>query len=188
MTRRIPAEHPAEALAVLTDAVAALQRAGVTAWLTDGTLLGAVRERRFIAHDRDMDLGAMITQHSGAAMRELRAAGFHLRKTLGSKAAGLEHKLDRDGFRLDIFWHYDSPDGGVWHAAWDRGRMIRYHYSRLVLAPLMFMRRAFWAPSPPKLHLAQKYGLGWRTPKRDWDWALDPINAQPEPATPEVPA
>src|SRR5690606_31462967 len=101
VSRRIPAEHPAEALAVLTDAVAALQRAGVTAWLTDGTLLGAVRERRFIAHDRDMDLGAMITQHSGAAMRELRAAGFHLRKTLGSKAAGLEHKLDRDGFRLD---------------------------------------------------------------------------------------
>lgn len=176
MTRRIPAEHPAEALAVLTDAVAALQRAGVTAWLTDGTLLGAVRERRFIAHDRDMDLGAMITQHSGAAMRELRAAGFHLRKTLGSKAAGLEYKLDRDGFRLDIFWHYDDPQGGVWHAAWQGKTMLRYAYETLALAPMDFMGRRFWAPYPPKLHLVAKYGMDWRTPKPTWDWAMDPVN------------
>lgn len=180
MSRRIPAQHPKAALQALVDAVAALERAGVTAWLTDGTLLGAVRERGFIAHDRDMDLGAMITQHTPAAIRELKAAGFRVRKTYGTRAAGLQHKLERAEIRLDIFWHYDDPTGGVWHAAWKRGRMLTYRYDRLALAPLAFVGRVFWAPYPPRLHLVAKYGMDWRTPKHDWDWAEDPANRDRE--------
>ena len=171
-----PAQNPVKAALALSDAVQALEAAGVTAWLTDGTLLGAIRERGFIEHDQDMDLGAMITEYTPAALHELDAAGFTIRKTLGTKARGLEHKLARDGFHLDIFWHYDSKGGGVWHAAWDKGRMLRFDYTRLVLERLAFLGREYWAPSPPRLHLVQKYGPDWRTPDPEWDWARDPAN------------
>lgn len=177
---RRPDEAPGFAAATLADATDVLKQAGVTAWLTDGTLLGAVRERTFIAGDRDMDLGAMITQYSPRVLPALRGAGFEIIKTLGTPRHGLEHKLKRDGFRIDIFWHYDTPAGGTWHAAWDHGRMLTYRYERLALAQLSFLGRTFWAPTPPRLHLTAKYGLDWRTPKPDWDWARDPANLREE--------
>jgi len=175
---RLPSSSPREALAVLTAAVTALESVGVTAWLTDGTLLGAIREHTFIAHDADMDLGAMITEHHPGVLPALVSAGFTVRKTHGTPRRGLEHRLKRDGFRLDIFWHYDNAGGGVWHAAWLKGKMLRYDYPTLTLAPLQFLGRTFWAPSPPRLHLVQKYGRAWRTPITDWDWARDPANAR----------
>lgn len=177
---RRPAENPPRAVLTLADATKALAGAGVTAWLTDGTLLGAIRERAFITHDKDMDLGAMITEYSPAALTALIAAGFEVVKTLGTRRRGLEHKLMRDDFRIDIFWHYDLPDGGVWHAAWDGKTMLRYEYDRLALAPLRLLGRTFWAPTPPRLHLTAKYGLDWRTPKPEWDWARDPANVREE--------
>lgn len=175
---RRPSDSPSEALNALTDAVQALESVGVTAWLTDGTLLGAVRDRGFIAHDADMDLGAMVNEYHPRVVPALKRAGFTVRKTHGTKQRGLEHRLKRDGFRLDIFWHYDTPGGGVWHAAWLRGEMLRYDYQSLTLAPLHFMERTFWAPSPPKLHLVTKYGPAWRTPVTDWDWAYGPANVR----------
>lgn len=176
MSRRRPASNPTQASLALADAVSALEAAGVTPWLTDGTLLGAIRERAFIPHDQDMDLGAMITEYTPAALRELDAAGFTIRKTLGTKSKGLQTKLERDGFRIDIFWHYDTRAGGVWHAAWAKGQMLRFDYSQLVLERLSFLGREYWAPSPPRLHLVAKYGPDWRTPDPTWDWARDPKN------------
>lgn len=176
-----PADSPALAIAALADAAHALATAGVTAWLTDGTLLGAIRERAFIPHDLDMDLGAMITEYTQSAIPELTAAGFQLVKTLGTPEDGLQHKLMRDGFRIDIFWHYDRPTGGVQHSAYDRRGRITYEYDHLTLAPLEFLGRTFWAPTPPRLHLVQKYGPDWRTPVTDWDWADGPVNARRAP-------
>lgn len=175
-----PAEAPKQAHAVLAAAVDALAAVGVTAWLTDGTLLGAIREGAFIEHDQDMDVGAMITEFTPAVIPALRAAGFTIRKTLGTPERGLQHKLAMNEFRIDIFWHYDSPTDGVWHAAWDGKTMLAYQYDRLALAHITFLGRTFWAPTPPRLHLTQKYGPDWRTPRPDWDWARDPSNLKEE--------
>ncbi len=175
-----PSSNPAAAVLTLYEAAQALARAGVTAWLTDGTLLGAIRERSFIEHDQDMDLGAMITEHHDGVLPALEAAGFRLRRALGTPERGLEHKLERNGLHLDIFWHYDSAGGGVWHAAWLDGEMLTYEYPRLVLAQLTLLGRKFWAPHPAKLHLVTKYGANWRTPVTDWDWALGPANVRRE--------
>lgn len=175
---RRPSEKPTAALSVLRAAVDALEAVGVTAWLTDGTLLGAVRERAFIRHDRDMDLGAHISEYTPDVELALLGAGFVIREVLGTTVSGLEHKLLLDGFKLDIFWHSDSPAGGVWHAAWEGGSRIVYEYDHLAIARLRFLGVAFWAPTPPKLHLVQKYGSDWRTPIEDWDWAGDPHNGR----------
>lgn len=176
-----PAENPRLAIRLLHEAATALERVGVTVWLTDGTLLGAIREHTFIAHDADMDLGAHITEYTADVIPALKATGFTIYRTLGTIKTGLEHKLDRDGMRIDIFWHYDKPrHRGVWHAAWQGRKRITYHYERLVLERTTLLGHTFWAPTPPRLHLAAKYGPAWRTPIEDWDWARDPANAREE--------
>lgn len=173
-----PSQNPKAAVAVLVDAVRALEAVGVTSWLTDGTLLGAIRERAFILHDADMDLGAMITEYHPDVIPALVVAGFRLRKTHGRVDCGLEHKLCKDGFNLDIFWYYDTPEGGVVSSAYDSAGRIEFVYDRLVLARLRLLGHVFWAPTPPRLHLVQKYGPAWRTPVVDWDWADDPHNGR----------
>ena len=178
MTFRKPSEDPRAAARALSDLADALERAGVTAWLTDGTLLGAVRDGGFIPHDLDMDLAAMSTQYGPDVEGAIAAAGFETRKVHGTPGHGLQHKLARDGFRVDIFWHYDTPDGGVKHSAYDRAGEIEYLYPQLVLARYRAFGREFWAPTPPKLHLVTKYGPDWRTPQTEWDWADGPANAR----------
>lgn len=175
-----PSEAPQKALHVLRAAVTTLESLGITTWLTDGTLLGAIRERAFIAHDKDMDLGAMLEQWTPQVDAALRAAGFTIRKKHGTPRRGLQHKLLKDDYRLDIFWHTDLPGGGVEHSAYDARGRITYTYDHLQLAKLKFLGHEFWAPHPARLHLVQKYGPAWRTPITDWDWADGPPNARRE--------
>lgn len=173
-----PGDNPRAAKAALDDTIAALESLGITTWLTGGVLLGAIRERSFVPHDLDMDVGAMINQYTPEVNGELTARGFTIRRVLGDPKRGLQTKLARDGFYLDIFWHTDTPDGGVVHSLHGKGGEWLCEYSNLVLARIKFLGSWYWAPHPPRLALIEKYGMAWRTPMRqaDYHWARTPKN------------
>lgn len=175
-----PGDAPKVAKRVLDDAIGALESLGITTWLTGGVLLGAVRERGFVPHDLDMDVGAMITEYTPKVNEELIARGFTIRKVLGKPSRGLQTKLARDDIHMDIFWHSDTPSGGVVHSLHGRRAEYLCEFSTLVLARLQFMGSWYWAPHPPKLALVEKYGPDWRTPMRqeDYDWAKTPRNVR----------
>lgn len=169
--------NPRSAHRNLVDAVAALTRAGIRPFLVDGTLLGAVRDGDFMAHDRDIDLGVFIEEWHPGLLRCLRTVGFVHRKTYGTVGRGLEYSFRRSGIKLDTFFYY--RDGArVYHAAWLAGTPIRYEYPAFDLAPLTFRGEQFLAPQDPEAFLVAKYGPDWRVPVTQWDWAWGPRNAR----------
>ena len=59
------------ALQVLIDVTDVLDEYGCTNWLSDGTLLGAIRENDFIAHDYDIDVGVLASEFNPESIHKL---------------------------------------------------------------------------------------------------------------------
>jgi len=101
----------------LLDANSILNSLGIRCWLTDGTLLGFLREKDLIEHDRDVDLGVRIEDYSDAIIPEFGKQGFELKYVLGEKRQGLELSFIRAGAKVDLFFFYREGDR-MWHGAW----------------------------------------------------------------------
>ncbi len=166
----------------LVDAGSILRSLGITFWLTDGTLLGWFRERDIIKHDFDADLGLSIDDYSEGIVPAFERAGFDVKYVLGERKQGLELSFIRGGVKVDLFFFY-GEGGRVWHGAWeglDKGRkrnLIKYYYDRFDLKEVEFLGSRFNVPADTLKYVETKYGKGWRTPVKDWDWAMGPSNA-----------
>lgn len=173
-----PRLNAEKALRNTRDLLDALHSAGVTAWVQDGTLLGLVRDGTVIPWDHDTDTGMFASDWSDACHDALAAAGFTLKKALGKRSNGWQHRWVRDGVKTDIFFYYPSGGGRVWHAAYvSERKQYRFTYDAFDVAPLETSAGVMLAPSPPEAFLVAKYGADWRTPKRKWHFAYDPLNA-----------
>lgn len=167
------------ALGNLVDLRFALEALGARPFLVDGTLLGAVREGGFIAHDTDTDLGLFAEELDVDAMEAAALdCGFRIKHRLGTPERGFQWSLRRDSVKTDVFVYYRA-NGRRFHAAWTEKLTVpvRYTYDDFELARLRFLGTEFWAPADPEAFLATKYGPDWRTPVTDWDWAWGPANA-----------
>lgn len=159
-----------------------LSSLGITFWLTDGTLLGYFREGDIIGHDFDADLGLFIENYSEEIIPAFKRGGFDLKYVLGEKKQGLELSFIRDGVKLDLFFFY-REGRRVWHGAWegqDKGRrrnLIKYYYDAFDLEEIEFLGSRFNIPADTLKYVETKYGRDWRTPVKDWDWAMGPANA-----------
>lgn len=172
------------ALKVLRALIEDLQLINIKCWLTDGTLLGFYREKDFISHDMDMDVGVFIKDYNSEVDTHLLSKGWKIVRKLGFKDLGLEFTLMKDGHKIDIFFFYEQGDK-YWHAAWQGlkknkikyRRMIKYTYPKFSLKPASFLGLDVLIPENPELYIITKYGKNWQTPVKNWDWALGPANA-----------
>lgn len=172
------------ALKVLRELIADLQQLNIKCWLTDGTLLGYYREKDFISHDLDMDVGVFIKDYHPKVDKHLVTQGWTIVRKLGFRDLGLELTLSKDDHNIDIFFFYEEGDN-YWHAAWQgkrkKGvryrRMIKYSYNKFTLKQATFLGLEVLVPENCKLYIETKYGQDWRTPIKNWDWALGPANA-----------
>jgi hypothetical protein len=139
-----------------------LDQLGIRYFLFFGTLLGALRERDFIAHDTDTDLGAF--SELSERFPEIRAA---------AEAAGFSILRGAPGERLFSFMRGDEyldcyvAKGVIAfppHRAWDvEGTVIP---ARCLdrLAEVDFLGRAFRVPTDAERTLRILYGRSWRVP------------------------
>jgi hypothetical protein len=160
-------------------ATAVLDECGYPAMIAYGTLLGAVREGNFLAHDDDVDMLIPVT----AANRE------EVEKVL----APLAEQLRSKGWRVSrpnsyTNFHLAEPDTGLHVDVFPllvHGEKSSLHMEKMRLRdiptdvvlppkPFTFLGRDVLAPAKPEAFLADRYGEGWSTPDPfyDWPWTL----------------
>ena len=95
-------------LDVLSEFDQILTTNNITYSLVFGTLLGAVREKGFIKHDLDIDVGVWYDKDNSRIEKILTTAGFELirRSETDNGEFGREDTYMKNGVQIDIFYFY----------------------------------------------------------------------------------
>jgi hypothetical protein len=167
---------PAAFRAALEAIGGVLDRAGLTWWIQDGTLLGAVRNGGPIPGDRDIDIGIHATAFRPSLVDDLLAAGFVLRRSRGLTDAGpLKVAVSWHGVAIDIFGMYARDDH--WHyVVKHRGIEIENRFRPFGIGRIGFLGLQVPCPDPAEDFLVAEYGPDWRVPTSDWHYAFSPHN------------
>lgn len=168
------------ALKNVIDVTEVLDDAGVTHWLSDGTLLGAVRENDFIRNDTDIDIGVLANTFRPSVIDELLNRGFRIGHLFGFPDKGMEISLLRYGIPVDLFFFYPRGTGiyGSVYFDFNRNSAERMDCEYPAVTPVrrQFLGRSFWIPDDVGNYLALGYGPNWTKPDANWDYTVDPPN------------
>ena len=181
-----------EAISLLENVVDYLEKYGCKYWLDGGTLLGAVRDRKLIPWDHDLDIGIKyenddILEKLIIQLRKkyyIRALPFtnhdniwNLGKYRIIKVYPRKFIFFHDKLCLDLFIFY--PDTlkssnqkiykyGVWN------KNAYYDYKLLEkLSTISFYGREYSTPGKTIKYLEAKYGHDWEIPKENWNVIID---------------
>ncbi|QSB04804.1 LicD family protein [Natronoglycomyces albus] len=156
----------------LIDLNSQLDDLGVRGFLISGTLLGYVRSGRFIAWDKDIDLGFFTDEISAADLTAAFERNDHFlvkRLDFNSERLRLDH---RNGTSVDLFPHY-REDGRIWHD----GTSTRWWNRPFELSEVEFLGQRQYVPSVPQMYLDDNYG-DWHTPNANFDARIDAPNVE----------
>jgi hypothetical protein len=163
---------------VLVSAKKALDSIGVPFHLHAGTSLGAHRERAFIPHDHDIDVGvfykdANTPQKLEKIEKALIKNGFDILGYEGILERGYELQVEKNGIGLDLFWVYEGEYRGK------KYYLISSYYGecdKLVFNTCVWGYRPYRVQNidflghkykvVPKKTLVDMYGKDWKTPKK----------------------
>ena len=157
-----------------------LSKGGITAMLGYGTLLGAVRERSFMAHDDDVDL---IYFDGSKSKDEVESKKPHIIELLAASGImawdsgyGHLHTAVDEGVGVDLFPIWEEE--GQAFLAMEQLKIRGTPFNTLIPpSTVKLYDREFPAPANPEAFLADRYGEGWLYPDPyyEWPWPIDRI-------------
>lgn len=172
--------------------VAIMTEVGIDFWVEGGTLLGALRDQKLIPWDHDLDFGMRF--RSNKQMKQLiRKLRRHFYVSVKSfpKTDKIWYLGDyrvlkiyprkmfffREELCLDLFVYYEGQipeqDEPVYkYVVWNRNA---FHQKEFLdkTESITFYGKKIPVPSNPEKFIEAKYGKDWRTPKKEWNVALD---------------
>jgi glycerol-3-phosphate cytidylyltransferase len=173
---------------VFTSAAKILDLMGLKWWIEAGTCLGAVREKDFIGHDPDIDVGIWADKPTSATAPDLiermEKADFSLVHKFEHKGQLLELSFIKADVKIDVFFFFER-NGLAWHGAFgpenENGTgaysVFLPHVFTLSLfrdlKEIDFVGLKVKVPNPPEQYLTERYGPTWQTPDRTYHYWTD---------------
>ncbi|MFO1091040.1 MAG: LicD family protein [Hyphomicrobiales bacterium] len=176
--RGVPATD--ELAEALRDCMTFTERLGIRPFIVFGTLLGAIRDGRFIPGDGDIDMGALEPGALDALDRALRNSPV-FRAGKSRVHAGTPSKVElihANGVRIDVKQFRTASDGTRW-VSFCSGMPLE----RLFPKPIGLVQQAIagietWRPDEAEAMLEFQYG-NWRVPDRNYHWITSgPIQSE----------
>lgn len=171
------------ALQALRDIKQLFDGAGIEFFLAFGTLLGCIRDRDFIGHDKDVDLGLSFFVDRERVRRLLESSGrYKLLKAVDFGENQPEGESWIVSYRhvptnivIDLSFFLSSGD--VAYAGFCRKPYeFLYAFPSFSLRPALFLGDEYLIPDNSEQHLQALYGDSWSKPQPDFDTLISAKN------------
>lgn len=164
---------------VLLDMNTILNKNNQKYFLAFGTLLGVIRENKFIEHDNDIDLGILFKDLIPDLKEKILSSNlFKLKHSLGKVDTGYELSFTHIELdvSIDLFVFYKNENGSNENYYWTStyfnicdetpNKMCRWKYTPFTLKLISFIDKIFFIPSDEYLYLEESYGKDWMISKK----------------------
>ena len=154
----------------------AFNNVGIKFHIHYGTALGAIREKKFIKHDDDIDIAVFYKDVNKASqvasiIKEMKLQGFTHVRSLGQLTSGKELTFELNDVPIDVFWVYDGEY---------KGRALNivmsylgkcddfpkkkcvFGYTPYKTVPIKFLGNTY--QTIPTSTIVEAYGPNWKTP------------------------
>lgn len=168
---RDEAKFTEAAAEALRDLNAAFEDISLKMFLISGTLLGLVREGKFIGWDKDIDVG-YFSEDCQIDLESHFRSSTHFRVGRVDLTSDRLRLIHTNGTWVDVFPHY-MENGQRWHD----GTATRWANTPFGLKRTRFIGVDQYIPENPEIYLEENYG-NWRTPTSNFDARLDAPNVE----------
>ena len=150
----------------LTDLQNTLDEVNTKAFLVSGTLLGYARQKSFLSHDKDIDVGIFEADNIFDVINTLMLSGkfsvkngyFNMERMYQMPVVHLA-----TGFAIDVFIYHQDGDGLITGVQSNFGYTQTFRFSKFELQDIEFINTRFYAPADIDKNLRENFG-DWQTP------------------------